>query len=181
MEIPISIISILIGLALCFCGFKIKKIGFFIVWFVIGYNLISQFMPDINTWIPQIADSELFQNLLPIAGGLLLGLLGFTIEKLCVAGMVLFLAISIGMKYFGTDIQTIAISAIIGAILAACSTAIIKPAIIVATAIAGSYTLTTALISLLTLDQATWFFPILIIIAAIGALVQFSSTKGETA
>lgn len=180
MEIPISIISIIIGIALCLFGYRIKKIGFFIVWFVIGYNLMSQFMPQINTWIPQIADSTLYQNLIPIAGGILLGLLGFTIEKLCVAGMILFLTIAIGMKYFGTDAQTIIISVIIGAILAACSTAIIKPAIIVTTALAGSYVITTALISVLSLNQTIWFFPILAIIAAIGALIQFSNTKGES-
>ena len=37
--VPGAIISIILGLLVCFFGYKIKKIAFFIVGFIIGYNL----------------------------------------------------------------------------------------------------------------------------------------------
>lgn len=177
MEIYELIIYALIGLAVCFFGYKIKKFGFFVIWFLLGYNLISFLLPTINSFIPQIAESDLYQFLLPIAGGLLLGLVGFSIEKICVSGIVLLLTILIGIQYFGISTEVIVISAIVGAVLGAIAIALIKPAIILSTAVAGAYALTLVIISIFTIEKTTFFFPILAIIAALGAIFQFSNNK----
>ena len=179
MEIPEVAISLIIGLLVCLFGFRIKKFGFFIVWFILGYSLTSTYMPDINKFIPQIADSALYQTLLPICGGLLLGLISFSAEKVCISLITLILTIAIGTKYFGTSIETLAISAIIGVVLGGIAIALIKPAIILTTSISGAYAITTSLIAILNISKEIFFFPILVLIALFGILFQFSKTKGE--
>lgn len=173
-------INILIGLLACLFGYRIKKITFFILWFLIGFDLMHILMPTINGWFPEIAGAELWQILLPIAGGLLLSLIGFTIEKLCVAGLVFCLVMIISMRYFGTDIVTILISAIIGVIAGALAVRLMKPAVIAASSIIGAYALTISLFTLVPeLNQqfSLLYFPILAGITVVGAIFQVTTTK----
>lgn len=88
------------------------------------------------------------------------------------------LTIMITIQYFGTDIPTIAVGAIIGIILGGLAVNLMKPAIIIATSLVGSYAVTMVILSLATgLNFQVFYFPMIIILAAIGAVVQFSSTK----
>lgn len=170
----------IVGVLLLFAGYRIKKIGFFIVWFLIGFNLVNMFLPEINKLIPDIATNELWQNLLPLAGGLLLALLGFTIEKLCVGGITFALVMTITAQYFGTNVQTLIIGAVIGVVLAGVAVMLMKPAIIVATSLAGAYALTLMILYFASgIDGATFYFPILIGITAVGSVVQFATTRGD--
>lgn len=172
------LITAAIGLAVLLFGYRIKKIAFFIIWFLIGYNLMLFLMPIANQAVPQIADSQLYQILLPIGGGLLLALLGFSIEKICVAGICFFLVMLITIQYFGTEIPTLAVGAIIGVVAAAAATALMKPAVIIATAIAGGYALTLAILGIFPdISKEIFYFPLLIGISLIGAIFQFSTTK----
>ena len=178
MEIYESLIVAAIVLAVLLFGYRIKKVAFFIIWFLIGYNLMLLLMPLINGAVPQIATDHLWQILLPIAGGLLLALCGFSIEKLCVAGICFFLVMLITVQYFGTDILTLAIGAIIGVVAAAAATAMIKPAIIIATSIAGAWALTLALLNIFpVIDGAVFFLPFIAAFALLGAIFQFATTK----
>ena len=159
-------------------GYRIKKVAFFIIWFLIGYNIMMFLMPWITSISPDVIGTQLFQILLPIAGGLLLALLGFSIEKLCVAGICFFVVMMIVIQYFGTDILTLAIGAIIGLFAGAFATTMMKPAIIVATSLAGSYALTVALLDIFpVLDFNVMYFPMLIVFAALGVIFQFATTK----
>lgn len=173
------IITLIIGLLLLFAGYKIKKVAFFIVWFLIGYTLLTRAMPLFETWMPEVIGS-MWTIILPIAGGLLLALMGFTIEKICVAGIVFGLALMIGSNY-GTDIQTMAISGVIGVIAAGAAVLLIKPAIIVATAMTGAYTITAGIMyfSHGAIDPNIYYFPFLIGITVIGSVCQFLTTKRE--
>ncbi len=178
LELYELLIFIAIGIAVLFFGYRIKKIAFFIIWFLLGFNLMRLLMPTINQAVPQIANDALYQNLLPIGGGIILAMMGFSIEKLCVAGIVFILVILITIQYFGSDLPTIAIGAVIGAIVAAFAVAMIKPAIIIATSLAGSYALTLTIFAFFTtLNFELLYWPFLIAIAAIGAVFQFSNTK----
>lgn len=166
------------GLAATLFGYRIKKISFFAIWFLVGFKLLQFLTPTINSWVPQIADSELYQNLLPIAGGILMGFLGFTIEKLCISGICFALTIIIATHYFGTEMQTLAIAGIVGVILAGLAVILMKPATIIATSIAGAYTLCIVIFAFFAqLDQTTFYFPILAGISALGSLFQFITTK----
>ncbi len=178
LELYESIILIGIGLLVLLFGYRLKKLAFFIIWFLIGYNLMIFLMPALNGLVPQIAENNLWQLLLPIAGGLLLALLGFSIEKVCIAGICFFLVMMITIQYFGTDLPTLAIGAIIGAVAAAAGTALIKPAVIIATAIAGAYALTMAVLNIFPdVSMEVFYFPMIGIFAFIGAIFQFMTTK----
>ena len=173
------IIFIAIGLAVLFFGYRIKKIAFFVIWFLLGFNLAIWLMPTVNQMVPQIAGDAIYQNLLPIAGGVILAMLGFSIEKLCVGGICFVLVMLATIQYFGTDMQTLAIGGVVGIIAAGAAVALMKPAIIVATAAAGSYALTLAIFAFFSasLDFNTFYWPVLIGIAAVGAIFQFITPK----
>lgn len=180
LELYELLIFIAIGLAVLFFGYKIKKIAFFAIWFLLGFNLMLQLMPMVNNAVPQIADDPIYQNLLPIGGGIILGAMGFTIEKLCVAGITFALVMLATIQYFGTDWLVLGIGAVVGVIAGAFAVGMMKPAIIIATAAAGSYALTLTIFAFFSqqIDFAIFYWPILIVIAVIGALFQFSNNKG---
>lgn len=168
------------GLLLLFLGYRIKKIAFFIVWFLLGYIATGYLLPIINGAVPEIASSELWQSLLPIGGGLLLGLMGFMIEKICLGGICFGLVVMMTAQYFGTEIQTMAIGGIIGVIAGGLAVMMMKPATIVATAVAGGYALTLAILALFPeLDTETLFWPMILGFAAVGAGVQFFTTRHD--
>lgn len=179
METTRIIITVALGILLLVFGYRIKKITFFILWFLIGHYIMTTYLMGLlNSWVPQIAGDALWQNLLPIAGGLLLALFGLTIEKLCVAGIVLGVTMMITTQYFGTDTQTLLIGLVVGVILAGIAVAMMKPAIIVVTSAAGAYLLTIALITYVTaINLHQFYFPILIGLTVVGSLIQFSNSK----
>ena len=178
LELYELIIFIAIGIAVLFFGYRLKKIAFFIIWFLLGFNLMMFLMPTINNLVPDIAGNQIYQTLLPIAGGVLLAMMGFSIEKLCVGGIAFLLVMMITVQYFGTEIQTLAIGGIVGVVAAGAAVALMKPAIIVATALAGSYALTLVIFAFFTaLSFETYYWPILLGITVIGTGFQFLSTK----
>lgn len=139
---------------------------------------MQNFMPTLNSWVPQIAGSQLWQILMPIAGGILLAFLGLSIEKLCVAGIVFGLTMVITMKYFGTEVPTLAVGAIIGLVLGGIAVNMMKPAIIIATSLAGAYCLTVALLTWIpSINPTIFYFPILAILTIVGCVMQSGSTR----
>ena len=177
METYELVFTIAIGLAVLLFGYRIKKIAFFIIWFLLGYTLMGYLMPTINETVPEIAASGIYQTLLPIGGGVLLAMLGFSIEKLCVGGICFALIMVITANHFGTEMSTLAIGAIVGIIAAGAAVMLMKPATILATAFAGAYALTLGIFAIFVdLSQAT-YLPILIGLGAVGAIFQFVTTK----
>ena len=178
METYELIFMIALGLAVLLFGYRIKKIAFFIIWFLLGFVLTGYLLPTITQISPPVVSEPLWQNLLPIAGGLLLALLGFSIEKLCVGGICFVLIMLITMRYFGTDMTTLAIGGVIGVIGAGLGVTLMKPATIIATSGAGAYALTLAIFALFPkLDLAVYYWPIIIGLTAIGSIFQFMTTK----
>ena len=178
LGIPESVIMIGLGLAVLCFGYRIKKIAFFIVWFLLGFSLMGVVMPYINGAVPEVATSELYQTLLPIGGGLLLALMGFSIEKLCVGGACFALTMLIVVQYFGTDMQTLIVGGIIGVFVAGFAVMMMKPATIIATAVAGAYALTLAIMNLNPeINFEAFYWPMLGGIAAVGSIFQFLTTK----
>ena len=173
IQIPELIVMAIIGAVLLFFGYRVKQVAFFVIWFLIGYTLMQYFMPTLNSWVPQIATSQPWQILMPLAGGILLAFLGLSIEKLCVAGIVFGLTMIITMKYFGSDVPTLAVGSIIGLVLGGIAVNMMKPAIIIATSLAGAYCLTVALLTWLPdIDPKIFYFPILAILTIVGCVVQ---------
>lgn len=172
------VLFIAIGLAVLCFGYRIKKIAFFIIWFLLGLNLVRILMPTLNEMVPQIAENELWQSLLPVGGGLLLALLGFSIEKLCVGGICFALVMIVTVQYFGTDMQTLAIGGVVGVFAAGAAVMLMKPAIIIATSVAGAYALTLVILTLATqISQETYYWPVLLGLTAMGSVIQFATTR----
>ena len=178
LNTPELIVMVIFGALLLLFGYRIKKVAFFIIWFLIGFNLMRLLMPWVNSVAgPGVAGSDLWQFLLPVAGGLLLAMLGFTIEKICVAGIVFGTTLMVTSQYFGTDIQVLVIGAIIGIILAGVAVMLMKPAIIIVSALMGAYVITIAVLHWANIDAVTYYFPLLLGISVIGATAQFLTTK----
>ena len=105
--------------------------------------------------------------------------MGFTIEKLCVAGITFGLVMLATVQYFGTDWLTLAIGAVVGVLLGAFAVNMMKPATVIATSAVGAYVLTLVIFAFFPqIDFAIFYWPILIVIGVIGALFQFKSNKG---
>lgn len=174
------VVMLVAGLLLMVAGYKIKKIAFFIIWFLIGFSLMGYLTPLLLHIAPML-NNAFWQTLLPIAGGLLLALMGLTVEKICVSGIVFGLTLAITAQYFGTSMQTMLLGGVVGVVLAGAASMLMKPATIIATAIAGAYTLTMAVLHWGTeLNAEAMYFPILLSGAAIGSLIQFMTTKHDS-
>ncbi|MDO5451648.1 MAG: DUF4203 domain-containing protein [Candidatus Saccharibacteria bacterium] len=177
-QTPELIIMLGVGLAVLLFGYRLKKIAFFAIWFLLGFTGMTYLMPTINELAPEIAGNDLYQTLVPVAGGLLLALMGFSIEKLCVGGICFALVVLVSVQYFGSDMQTLAISAIVGIIAAGAAVMLMKPATIVATAAVGAYAITLALLLLISdINREAFYWPMIIGLAAVGSVFQFLTTK----
>lgn len=169
-----------VGLALMLIGYKIKKAAFFVIWFLLGYIATGYLMPIINSSWADVANSSFWQGLIPLLGGLLLGLMGFMIEKIALGGICFGLTLMMTAQYFGTEIQTMVIGGVVGAVLAGVSVMMIKPATIVATSVGGAYALTLAVLKIGTgIDGEMAFWPMIIGFSALGTIVQFISCKHD--
>lgn len=177
METYEIVLALILGTFVCLFGYRLKKLVVFLAFFLIGYSIMQRLMPVLNSNLPAIAESSFWQVLLPICGGLLLSLLGFSIEKLCVGLLVCFTTIAIGINQFGLSWETVAIAAIIGVILGAIAVNMIKPATIIVTAAVGALVVTGAIFALTTSVSHDYYTLILIGIAAVGAIFQFANTK----
>ncbi|MBR3172749.1 DUF4203 domain-containing protein [Candidatus Saccharibacteria bacterium] len=177
-QTPELIVMLCIGLAVLLFGYRIKKVAFFIIWFLLGYTGVTFLMPEIMKLWPDVASTQLYQTLIPIAGGLLLALLGFSIEKLCVGGISFALVMLVSTQYFGTEMQTLAISAVVGIIVAGAAVMLMKPATIIATSAAGGYAITLAVLALVPdINQEMYYWPMILGLTTVGSLFQFLTTK----
>lgn len=172
------IIALVLGLFACFFGYKLKKVIFFIAWFLIGYTIMTKIMPYINDNAPMIAESELYQFLLPIAGGVLLSMFGFSIEKLCVALLAFFAVVAFAINQFGISGEVLAVAAIIGVFAGALATTMMKPATILVTAIAGGIVAADSIMKIFPgIPYAQYYYLIFLGITAVGAIFQFVNAK----
>lgn len=178
MENYEAIIALILGLFVCLFGYKLKKIVFFIAWFIIGYTLTLKLLPLINTYIPQVADEAFWQGMIPVFGGLLLSILGFSIEKLCVSLLCFFSVIAIAFTQFGVSWEVFGIASVVGVFVGAAAVFMMKPATILVTAIAGASVATDAFLALApAVSASTYYLPILIGAAALGSIFQFVNNK----
>ena len=177
-QMPELVIMLGVGLAVLLFGYRLKKIAFFIIWFLLGFIGVSYLMPEITALLPDVASTELYQILIPIGGGLLLALLGFSIEKLCVGGICFVLVMLASIQYFGTDLQTLAITAVVGVVVAAAAVMLMKPATIILTSAVGAYAIALAVLGLVPdLSFGDFYWPLIIGVTAIGSVFQFLTTK----
>ncbi len=176
-QIPIElIVSLLIGLVLCFAGFRLKRVAFAIICFVLGYWAVK-------TYLPNIAPEPFWQWVLQVAAGAVLALVSASAERLAVGLTAGFSVFQIIMQHFGpaNDWTLPAIAVAIAVVAGVIAVALMRPAIIVYTSIYGASLIATAISGFLpseTLNNFPAFTWILLgAFAAGGIIYQFKSTK----
>ncbi len=164
-----AIIAILIGLVMCFGGFKIQKILITLVWFVIGAAL-AKYLGS------YFIDNNQMLIIVEIIVGFIVGSIGFKLEKLA-----LFIAVSyLTFKTIGPYITglesgvALIVQGGISLLIGALSTFFIKPILIVVSSIAGASIIKSYLPALISLSSNVVLI-IVVIIAVLGILFQFKN------
>lgn len=181
MDYVSIIIGIVISIVLCFFGYRLKRIAFAIVWFVIGYNIAQFLLPYVTPFMQGI--DQLFINLLPFLVGILCAFIGVTIERACIFLMGIGIAL-LTYRYLVTygivelSWLTFGIAFIIGVAIGTVSVNLIRPAIILLTSYVGGNQLAATAVSLIpAINNATVYMVLIIVFATLGAFYQFKSTK----
>lgn len=181
MDYVSIIIGIIISIVLCFFGYRLKRIAFAIVWFVIGLDLGNFLLPHVTPYMQGI--DPFFINILPFLVGLLMSLIGISVERVCI------FLIGIGLTlitYFNfvdsgaleLSWLTFGIAIIVGCVIGTVAIGIMRPAIILLTSYAGGTQLASSIISLIpAISNPTTSLIITIIMVVVGAFYQFRSTK----
>ena len=166
-----SLIAIAIGLFLCFFGYRLKKVAFIVIWFIIGFYLMSLISP-------KITDDQTWQLVMQFGAGILLGMLGFSIEKLCIFAVATFSVSTTLIEAFQlTEILPIALAIGAGVIVGCIAVVIIKPVSIITTALSGAKLIAKYSVLQFSLDHHPYFLIILIAAMAVGAIFQFKNCR----
>ncbi len=181
MEIPAAVIGIIIAIVLCFFGYRLKRIAFAVVWFVIGFNIGENLLPYITPYMQGI--DPFFISLLPLLAGILCSLIGISIERVCIflLGIGIAILTYLNLVSLGTvELSWLAfgIALIIGSILGTIAISLMRPAIIFFTSYAGACQLAASGGTLIpALSTGLPYFVTLAIIAIVGISYQLKSTK----
>lgn len=172
MEIPTAAVALIVGLFLLFFGYRVKKIAITIIWFIVGFWLVSQF-------IDKVVADQTWQLILECVGGLVLGMFGMTIERFAVfvtVGAAFGLSI---IQNFGpvTDWTLPAIAVAVGVVAGVVGVWLIKPMIILATSVEGSSLVVANALTLMNIAKPEWYPILFLAIAAVGAIFQWNNCK----
>jgi hypothetical protein len=164
-------IAIIIGVFLCFFGYRVKKIAFTVVWFIIGFYLMSLVAPHITS-------DQTWQTLLPIIAGLAMSLLGFTIERFCIFAAATYAVSTTIIETFQmTEFLPIIFAIAAGVVVGCIAVSFIKPLGIITTSLSGAKLLAKYIISIANLSHEPYFYAILIGCFALGVLFQYRTCR----
>lgn len=166
----IALGAILIGLVLCFSGFKLQKLVITLVWFVIGFG-IARYV------CPYFTDSSSIKLIVEIIAGILLGSIGFKLEKLALMIAVAYLV----YKSFGSYINgfdpniNLIIRIVVSLVIGGLATLFIKPILIVVSALGGTALIKEYLTVLLNVSPSVMGV-ILVVLLIAGIVMQFKTS-----
>ena len=156
-------IAIIIGVFLCFFGYRVKKIAFTVVWSLVA---------------PHITSDQTWQTLLPIIAGLAMSLLGFTIERFCIFAAATYAVSTTIIETFQmTEFLPIIFAIAAGVIVGCIAVSFIKPLGIITTSLSGAKLLAKYIISIANLSHEPFFYAILIGCFALGVLFQYRTCR----
>ena len=128
--------------------------------------------------VPHITTDPTWSQILPIGAGLILGMLGFSIEKFCIFAVATFTVATTLIETLQlTEILFIALAIGAGVVVGCIATAFIKPLGIITTALSGAKLIAKYTVSGLALQHEPYFLVILAICFAVGVLFQFKSCR----
>ena len=171
-NIPTEVVAFLIGIFLLFFGYRLKKIAITIIWFIVGFWLVSLF-------IDKVTPDPTWQLILCGVGGLVLGMFGMTIERFAIF-------VTVGVTFAMSVIQNFgpvvdwtlpAIAVAVGVVTGALGVWLVKPMIIVATAIEGARLAIINGLALLSVPTPEWYFVLFLCVSAVGIIFQWNSCR----
>ena len=166
-----GLIAIIAGIFLCLFGYRIKKIAFVLIWFIIGFYLMSLVAPNITP-------DQTIQLILCCAAGLLLSVLGFSIEKFCIFAVATFTVSTTLIETFQfNEPLPIILCIVAGLIVGGIATALIKPFGIITTSLSGAKLIAKYTSAGTSLTHEPWFLIILVGCCAIGILFQMKTCR----
>lgn len=166
-----AVISIIVGIVMCFFGYRIKKVAFIVIWFIIGYYLA-------NLAVPHITSDPTWSKLIPVGVGLVTGMLGFSIEKFCIFAIAAFTVATTIIETFQlTELLMIGLAIGAGVVVGCIAVSFIKPLGIITTALSGAKLIAKYAVAGLSLSHYPYFILILVGCAVIGMLFQFKNCR----
>lgn len=164
-----AIITIIVGLVICFAGFKIQKLVITLAWFALGFSLAG-------TICSNFIEADNILLIIQLVVGFILGSLGFKLEKLALAIAVGYLTYgAIGPYITGIEGElATAVQIVISILVGILSMLFIKPIVVCVTSVAGANLIKGALPALVTL-QPTVTTIIFIGCIIIGIITQLKS------
>jgi len=165
LDTLVLIAEVIMGIILCFGGYKFRKYIMWIVWFAVGYLLVKQIGPNI------IHDYK-FLFLAEVLGGLILAVFSFDLTVISEYLLGLFAGFALVTSFTGMTVLGVILGIVVGLILAIIAVRYSKYIIILATAYLGAYLIAPVLPVLfkgITLNTNV----LAIILFVIGAIVQF--------
>lgn len=168
-----SIITLIIGLLLCFCGYNLRRIGVAIIWFIVGYTISNQIIADF------VSDRYALLTI-SIAIGLVLGVFGYSLEKIGIyiaVGLMTFEFLYGILPY--TELINILIAVAGGILLATIAVVAIMPITVIVTALGGGSLVIQALgDSVIGISNNT-FLIIEILLILFGILFQLKTSNND--
>ena len=171
-----AIIAIALGVFLCLYGYKLKRVAFVIIWFAIGYYLMALIAP-------RFTNDPNWLKILPILSGIVLGVFGFSLEKLCIFAVATYAVSTTLIDTFQVDNPLFIGLAVAGGVLVGIAAVkFIKPFGIITTAFSGAKLVAKySILELTAINHPIPHYPSFVIIllgaAVIGMLYQFKSCK----
>ncbi len=169
----ILIVEVIVGLIICFGGYKLKGKIMAVIWFVVGYLLVKTLLPIIAVNL----DSKILL-LITILGGLIFAFFSFELTSISEYLIGFFAGFTIATSFLGTELVGIIVGIVAGLICAIIAQKFAKYIIILATAYIGA-TLVAPLLPQLVPNLGIEVSFISLALFAIGAIVQFVSCVKE--
>lgn len=140
------LVAIIIGIVLCFFGYKVQKALIVLGWFLIGYQIAKGVCVN-------FIDAEQVLVIVSAIIGLLFSLLGLRLEKLAIFIAIAYFAYGAVIPYitYFEPIVNILIAVLVGIVVGLIALKLIKPIIILVTAAYGATLIKTYLPKLVTL------------------------------
>lgn len=166
-----TLIAIALGVFLCLFGYKLKRVAFVIIWFAIGFYLMTLVAP-------RFTNDANWLKILPILSGIVFGVFGFSLEKICIFAVATYAVSTTLIDTFQVENPLFIGLAIAGGVLIGIAAVkFIKPFGIITTAFSGAKLIAKYSLSAFPLAHYPNFVIILLAAATIGMLYQFKSCK----
>ncbi len=170
LDMLILIIECIVGVLLCFCGYRFKDTLMAVIWFVIGYLLVKQFGPYFLT-------DPKFLFVGSILGGLILAVFSFDLTAISEYLIGFYAGFTAITSFLGMTLIGIVIGVVVGVVCALIAQRFSKYIVILATAYLGASMIAPMIPKVMTIGLNVSV--IALILFVIGALVQFLTNLGH--